>query len=63
MTDIVKNTNLNSLVRSYAIREVAAHCSKEQFDALGTVVNSLDDKNASSIQQEYQTNADKLNKQ
>ena len=60
MLGIVKNENLSHLARGYACKPVAAHCSKEQFEAFGEVVNALTDKNAKFIQGEYQNQAKKL---
>ena len=60
MLGLVKNENLSHLARGYACKPVAAHCSKEQFEAFGEVVNALTDKNAKFIQGEYQNQAKKL---
>lgn len=60
MLGIAKNENLSRLARGYACRPVAAHCSKEQFEAFGTVVNALADKDAKFIQDEYQNQSKKL---
>ena len=60
MLGIAKNENLSRLARGYACKPVAAHCSKEQFEAFGTVVNALADKDAKFIQDEYQNQAKKL---
>ena len=60
MLGLVKNENLGRMTRGYACKPVAAHCSKEQFEAFGEVVNALTDKNAKFIQDEYQYQAKKL---
>lgn len=60
MLGIAKNENLSRLARGYACKPVAAHCSKEQFEAFGTVVNALTDKDAKFIQDEYQNQSKKL---
>ena len=60
MLGLVKNENLGRMTRGYACKPVAAHCSKEQFEAFGEVVNALTDKNAEFIQDEYQNQAKKL---
>ena len=60
MLGLVKNENLNRMTRGYACKPVAVHCSKEQFEAFGEVVNALTDKNAKFIQDEYQNQAKKL---
>ena len=60
MLGLVKNENLGRMTRGYACKPVAAHCTKEQFSAFGTVVNALTDKNAKFIQDEYQKQAAKL---
>ncbi|MBD9009222.1 MAG: HEAT repeat domain-containing protein [Clostridiales bacterium] len=60
MLGIAKNENLSRLARGYACKPVAAHCSKEQFEAFGTVVNALADKDAKFIQDEYQNQSKKL---
>ncbi len=60
MLGLVKNENLGRMTRGYACKPVAAHCSKEQFEAFGEVVNALTDKNAKFIQDEYQNQAKKL---
>ena len=60
MLGLVKNENLSRLARGYACKPVAAHCSKEQFEAFGTVVNALADKDAKFIQDEYQNQSKKL---
>ena len=60
MLGLVKNENLGRMTRGYACKPVAAHCTKEQFNAFGTVVNALTDKNAKFIQDEYQKQAAKL---
>lgn len=48
------------MTRGYACKPVAVHCSKEQFEAFGEVVNALTDKDAKFIQDEYQNQAKKL---
>ncbi len=60
MLGIAKNENLSRLARGYACKPVAAHCSKEQCEAFGTVVNALADKDAKFIQDEYQNQSKKL---
>ena len=60
MLGLVKNENLGRMTRGYACKPVAAHCTRAQFDAFGEVVNSLTDKNAKFIQDEYQNQANKL---
>ena len=60
MLGLVKNENLGRMTRGYACKPVAAHCSKEQFESFGEVVNALTDKNAKFIQDEYQYQAKKL---
>ena len=60
MLGLVKNENLGRMTRGYACKPVAAHCTKEQFNAFGTVVNALTDKNAKFIQDEYQKQAANL---
>ena len=60
MLGLVKNENLGRMTRGYACKPVAAHCTKEQFIAFGTVVNALTDKDAKFIQDEYQNQAKKL---
>lgn len=60
MLGLVKNENLGRMTRGYACKPVAAHCTKEQFEAFGEVVNALTDKDAKFIQNEYQNQAKKL---
>ena len=60
MLGLVKNENLGRMTRGYACKPVATHCTKEQFEAFGEVVNALTDKDAKFIQQEYQNQANKL---
>lgn len=60
MLGLVKNENLGRMTRGYACKPVAVHCTKEQFEAFGEVVNALTDKNAKFIQDEYQNQAKKL---
>lgn len=60
MLGLVRNENLSHLARGYACKPVAVHCTKEQFEAFGEVVNALTDKNAKFIQNEYQNQAKKL---
>lgn len=60
MLGIVKNENISRLARGYACKPVAAHCTREQFDAFGAVVNALTDKNADFIKNEYKNQANKL---
>ena len=60
MLGLVKNENLGRMTRGYACKPVAAHCSKEQFEAFGEVVNALTDKDAKFIQDEYQNQAKKF---
>ena len=60
MLGLVKNENLGRMTRGYACKPVAVHCTKEQFEAFGEVVNALTDKNAKFIQDEYQKQAAKL---
>ena len=60
MLGLVRNENLGRMTRGYACKPVAAHCTKEQFEAFGEVVNALADKDAKFIQQEYQNQANKL---
>ncbi|MGN1478681.1 MAG: HEAT repeat domain-containing protein [Acutalibacteraceae bacterium] len=62
MTDIVKNPDVKWLGRTGAIKVIAVHCSKADFDALGKVVNGLTDDNAQFIKDEYKNQADSLNK-
>ena len=61
MLGLVKNENLGRMTRGYACKPVAAHCTKEQFEAFGEVVKALTDKNAKFIQDEYENQAKKLN--
>ncbi|MGN1132939.1 MAG: HEAT repeat domain-containing protein [Oscillospiraceae bacterium] len=63
MTDLVKNPDVNWLGRTGAIGVVASHCSKEAFDGLGTVVKGLTDDKAQFVQDEYDSQAEELNKQ
>ena len=58
MAGIIKNENLNWMTRSGACTTIAAHCTKEQFDALGKIVNGLTDGDASLIQNEYSNQAE-----
>lgn len=60
MLGLVKNENLGRMTRGYACKPVAAHCTKEQFEAFGEVVNALTDKDAKFIQDEYQNQAKKF---
>ena len=60
MLGLVKNENLGRMTRGYACKPIAVHCTKEQFEAFGEVVNALTDKNAKFIQDEYQNQAKKL---
>ena len=60
MLGLVKNENLNRMTRGYACKPVAVHCTKEQFEEFGKVVNDLTDKDAKFIQDEYQNQAKKL---
>ena len=60
MLGLVKNENLGRMTRGYACKPVAAHCTREQFDAFGAVVNALTDKNADFIKNEYKNQANKL---
>lgn len=60
MLGLVKNENLGRMTRGYACKPVAVHCTKAQFDALGTVINALSDKDAKFIQDEYKNQANKL---
>lgn len=60
MLGLVKNENLGRMTRGYACKPVAVHCTKEQFEAFGEVVNALTDKDAKFIQDEYQNQAKKL---
>lgn len=60
MLGLVKNENLGRMTRGYACKPVAVHCTKAQFDALGTVINALTDKDAKFIQDEYKNQANKL---
>lgn len=53
MVGIIKNENLNWMTRCGACATIAAHCTKEQFTALGEIVNGLTDGDASFIQKEY----------
>lgn len=62
MTEIIKDTNANSFARSGAVENIAAHCSKETFNSLASVINGLTDKDAKSIQDKYKSQAEKLNK-
>lgn len=62
MTDLIENPNANWLGRTGAVEVIAAHCSKEAFDALSPVVDSLTDNNAKFIQDEYKNQAENLNK-
>ena len=48
------------MTRGYACKPVAVHCTRAQFDALGTVINALTDKDAKFIQDEYKNQANKL---
>ena len=43
MTDLIENPDANWLGRTGAVEVIAAHCSKEAFDALSPVVDSLID--------------------
>ena len=60
MLGLVKNENLGRMTRGYACKPVAVHCTRAQFDALGTVINALSDKDAKFIQDEYKNQANKL---
>lgn len=60
MLGLVKNENLGRMTRGYACKPVAVHCTRAQFDALGTVINTLTDKDAKFIQDEYKNQANKL---
>ena len=60
MLGLVKNENLGRMTRGYACKPVAVHCTKEQFEAFGEVVNALADKDAKFIQDEYQNQSKKL---
>lgn len=60
MLGLVKNENLGRMTRGYACKPVAVHCTKEQFEAFGTVINALSDKDAKFIQDEYKNQANKL---
>ena len=60
MLGLVKNENLGRMTRGYACKPVAAHCTKEQFEAFGEVVNALTDKDAKFIQDEYNNQAKRL---
>ena len=60
MLGLVKNENLGRMTRGYACKPVAAHCTKEQFESFGGVVNALTDKDAKFIQNEYQNQAKRL---
>lgn len=60
MLGLVKNENLGRMTRGYACKPVAVHCTRAQFDALGTVINALTDKDAKFIQDEYKNQANKL---
>ena len=60
MLGLVKNENLGRMTRGYACKPVAVHCTKEQFEAFGEVVNALTDKDAKFIQDEYQNQAKKF---
>ena len=62
MTDLIENPDANWLGRTGAVEVIAAHCSKEAFDALSPVVDSLTDNNAKFIQDEYKSQAENLNK-
>lgn len=62
MTDIIKDENASSFARTGAVEVIAAHCSKETFDSLATVVNGLTDKDAGDVQEKYQSQANELNK-
>lgn len=62
MTEIIKDENANSFARSGAVENIAAHCSKETFDSLSAVIDGLTDKDAKSIQDNYKSQAEKLNK-
>lgn len=61
MTNILKNPDANWNARSAAIKTMAAHCSKETFNALKPVVDGLTDSKAKYLQDEYNTEAEKLN--
>ena len=60
MLGLVKNENLGRMTRGYACKPVAAHCTREQFEAFGEDVKALTDKNAKFIQDEYENQAKKL---
>ena len=60
MLGLVKNENLGRMTRGYACKPVAAHCTREQFEAFGEVVNALTDKNADFIKNEYKNQANNL---
>ena len=60
MTELVQDTNVNWMARTAAVKTMAAHCSREDFDALGSVVEGLTDDKAKYIQDEYQTRKDEL---
>ena len=62
MTDIVKIPDVNWLGRTGAVKMIAVHCSKDAFTALGKVVNGLTDDNAQFIKDEYNKQAESLNK-
>ncbi|MBO4927235.1 MAG: HEAT repeat domain-containing protein [Clostridiales bacterium] len=53
MVDIIKDADVLYVHRNYAIDAVYAQCSPEQFAALADVVNALEDKDAESVQKEY----------
>lgn len=62
MVGIVKDENLNSQARSYASKPVATHCTREQFDAFGEIINGLtgDQSDINDIKNIYEVEKEKL---
>lgn len=54
MTAIIVNPEINWLARTGAVEEMAIHCTKEQYEALGAAVNGLSDDKASFVKNEYE---------
>ena len=53
MVNIIKDENLDWSIRTNAFNTIESHCTKEQFIALGEIVNGLTGKDAALIQKEY----------
>ena len=60
MVKIVKNDNLDELTRKYTSMPVAAHCTKEQFEEFGKIIDGLKDDDAESIKEKYEIEASEL---